>query len=73
MVFFPYKDYTPLRRQQRLRSIPTAYNYRLEAPVRNLKSQADASESYPEELKAFVDNQEPLKTARGKLRISTLN
>ena len=45
--------------------IPTAYNYRLEAPVRNLKSQADASESYSEELKAFVDNYELLKKAWG--------
>ena len=32
-----------------------------------MKSQTDASESYPEELKAFVDNYEPLKKARGKL------
>ena len=34
-----------------------------------MKSQADASESYPEELKAFVDNYEPSKKARGKLRM----
>ena len=37
--------HTPQERQQRLRSIPTAYNCSLEAPVRNLKSQADASEA----------------------------
>ncbi|CAH3187006.1 unnamed protein product, partial [Porites evermanni] len=56
---------TPEERQQRLRGIPTAYNYRLEAPVRDLKSQADASESYPEELKAFVDNYEPIEKGTG--------
>ena len=73
-VPFPLTELrNPAERQQRLRGILTTYNYRLEAPVRNLRSQADASESYPEELKAFVDNHEPLKKARGKLRIATLN
>ena len=34
-----------------------------------MKSQADASESYPAEWKAFVDNYELLKKAQGKLRM----
>ena len=71
---FPLKGLcTPEERQERLRGIPTAYNYRLESPLRNLGTQADAQELYANELEAFLNNHQPLKKARGKLRIDTLN
>ena len=44
----------------------------LEAPLRNLKTQADAEEEYPEEFQAFLDTYEPLRKARGELRIANL-
>ena len=59
---FPFKGLrTPEERVQFLRNIPTAFNFRLEAPLRNLKTQADAEEEYPEEFRAFLDNYKPLR------------
>ncbi|CAH3129227.1 unnamed protein product, partial [Porites lobata] len=55
---------TPEERVQFLQNILTAFNVRLEAPLRNLKTQADAEEEYPEEFQAFLDNYEPLRKAR---------
>ena len=73
-ALFPLKGLrTPEERQERLRGIPTAYNYRLESPLRNLRTQVDARQLYPNELEAFLNNHQPLKKARGKLRIDTLN
>ena len=70
---FPFKGLrTPEERVQLLRNIKTAFNFRLEAPLRNLKTQADAEEEYPEEFQAFLDNYEPLRKARGELRIANL-
>ena len=57
---------------QFLQNIPTAFNVRLEALLRNLKTQADAEEEYLEEFQAFLDNYEPLRKARGELRIANL-
>ena len=72
-IAFPFKGLrTPEERVQFLQNIPTAFNVRLEAPLRNLKTQADAEEEYPEEFQAFLDNYEPLRKARGELRISNL-
>ena len=70
---FPFKGLrTPEERVQFLQNIPTAFNVRLEAPLRNLKTQADAEEEYPEEFQAFLDNYEPLRKARGELGIANL-
>ena len=70
---FPFKGLrTPEERLQFLRNIPTVFNFRLEAPLRNLKTQADAEEEYPEEFRAFLDNYEPLRKAQGELRIANL-
>ena len=70
---FPLKDYEPPEeRVQFLRNIPTAFNFLLEAPLRNLKTQADAEKEYPEEFQAFFDNYEPLRKERGELRIANL-
>ena len=70
---FPFKGLrTPEERVQFLQSIPTAFNFRLEAPLRNLKTQADAEEEYPEEFQTFLDTYEPLRKARGELRIANL-
>ncbi|CAH3024499.1 unnamed protein product, partial [Porites evermanni] len=55
---------TPEERVQFLRNIPTAFNFMLEAPLRNLKTQADAEKEYPEEFQAFFDNYEPLRKER---------
>ncbi|CAH3129223.1 unnamed protein product, partial [Porites lobata] len=55
---------TPEERVQFLRNVPTEFNVRLEAPLRNLKTQADAEKEYPEEFQAFLDNNEPLRKAR---------
>ena len=72
-IAFPFKGLrTPEERVQFLQNIPTAFNFRLEAPLRNLKTQADAEEEYPEEFQAFLDNYEPLRKARGELRIANL-
>ena len=68
-IAFPFKGLrTPEERVQFLQNIPTAFNVRLEAPLRNLKTQAE----YPEEFQAFLDNYEPLRKARGELRIANL-
>ena len=73
-ALFPLKGLrTPEERQERLRGIPTTCNYRLESPLRNLRTQADAQELYANELAAFLNNHQPLKKAWGKLRIETLN
>ena len=70
---FPFKGLrTPEERVQFLRNVPTAFNVRLEAPLRNLKTQADAEEEYPEEFQALLDTYEPLRKARGELRIANL-
>ena len=70
---FPFKGLrTPEERVQFLRNVPTEFNVRLEAPLRNLKTQADAEEEYPEEFQAFLDTYEPLRKARGELRIANL-
>ena len=70
---FPFKGLrTPEERVQFLRNVPTEFNVRLEAPLRNLKTQADAEEEYLEEFQAFHDNYEPLRKARGELRIANL-
>ena len=72
-IAFPFKGLrTPEERVQFLQNIPTAFNVRLEAPLRNLKTQADAEEEYPEEFQAFLDNYEPLRKARGELGIANL-
>ena len=70
---FPFKGLrTPEERVQFLRNVPTEFNVRLEAPLRNLKTQADAGKEYPEEFQAFLDNYEPLRKARGELGIANL-
>ena len=70
-IAFPFKGIrTPEERVQFLQNIPTAFNVRLEAPLRNLKTQADAEEEYPEDFQAFLDNYEQLRKARGELRIA---
>ena len=67
-VTFPSKGLrTEHDREMRLRSIMTSYNYRLEAPSKNIKSQAEAREMFPMELEAFLNNYTPLKKAIGKL------
>ena len=35
---------TPLEREERLRHIPTAYNYRLQPPLKNITTQREAEE-----------------------------
>ena len=68
IIPFPFKGLrTPEERVQFFRTIQTAFNFRLEAPLRNLKTQADAEERYPEEFRAFLENYEPLRKARGEL------
>ena len=69
---FPFKGLRTPERVQFLRNIPTAFSFRLEAPLRNLKTQADAEEEYPEEFQAFLNNYEPLRKARGELRFANL-
>ena len=70
---FPFKGLrTPEERVQFLRNVPTEFNVRLEAPLRNLNTQADAGKEYPEEFQAFLDNYEPLRKARGELGIANL-
>ena len=70
---FPFKGLrTPGEKVQFLRKILTAFNFMVEAPLRNLKTQADAEEEYPEEFQAFLDTYEPLRKAQGELRIANL-
>ena len=70
---FPFKGLrTPEERVQFLRNVPTEFTVRLEALLRNLKTQADAEKEYPEEFQAFLDNYKPLRKARGELGIANL-
>ena len=69
----PFKGLrTPEERVQFLQNVPTEFNVRLEAPLRNLKTQADAEKECPEEFQAFLDNYEPLRKVRGELGIANL-
>ncbi|CAH3034092.1 unnamed protein product [Porites lobata] len=53
------------KREEYLRNIPSAYNFRLQAPLKNITTQEEAEEMYADEFRLFVDNYEPLKKARG--------
>ena len=53
-------------RQERLSSIPSAYNYQLEPPSKNLKSEADVMELFLEDYKTFLENYALLQNATGK-------
>ena len=64
---------TPEEREEYLRNIPSAYNFRLQAPLKNITTQEEAEEMYADEFRLFVDNYEPLKKARGTLRMATLH
>ena len=64
---------TPKEREEYLRNIPSAYNFRLQAPLKNITTQEKAEEMYADEFRLFVDNYEPLKKARGMLRMATLH
>ena len=61
---------TPSEREERLRQIPTAYNYRLQPPLKNITTQREAEELYPAEYLAFLEAYEPLKKAKGKYKFS---
>ena len=54
---------TPSEREER--QIPTAYNYRLQPPLKNITTQREAEELYPAEYLAFLEAYEPLKKAKG--------
>ena len=59
---------TPSEREER--QIPTAYNYRLQPPLKNITTQREAEELYPAEYLAFLEAYEPLKKAKGKYKFS---
>ena len=59
---------TPSKREER--QIPTAYNYRLQPPLKNITTQREAEELYPAEYLAFLEAYEPLKKAKGKYKFS---
>ena len=61
---------TPSERKKRPRQIPTAYNYRLQHPLKNIATQGEALELYPAEYPAFLEEYEPLKNAKGKYTFS---
>ena len=61
---------TPSEREERLRQIPTAYNYRLQPPLKNITTQREAEELYPAEYLGFLQAYEPLKKAKGKYKFS---
>lgn len=61
---------TPSEREERLRQIPTAYNYRLQPPLKNITTQREAEELYPAEYLAFLETYEPLNKAKGTYKFS---
>ena len=61
---------TPSEREER--QIPTAYNYRLQPPLKNITTQREAEELYPAEYLAFLEAYEPLKKAKGKYKFFIL-
>ena len=61
---------TPSKREER--QIPTAYNYRLQPPLKNITTQREAEELYPAEYLAFLEAYEPLKKAKGKYKFFIL-
>ena len=61
---------TSSEREERLRQILTAYNYRLEPPLKNITTQREAEELYKAEYLGFMEAYEPLKKAQGKYKFS---
>ena len=54
---------------RRLRNIPTAYNYRLEPPQKNITTQQEAAALFPEESEKFLREYEPLKKLQGNFSL----
>ena len=52
---------------RRLRNMPTAYNYRLVLPQKNISTQSEAEALFPEEYEKFLREYEPLKKLQGNL------
>ena len=72
----PFSFYRISHREEReeyLRNIPSAYNYRLQAPLENITTQEEAEEMFPDEFRLFLENNEPLKKTRSTLRMATLH
>ena len=54
-------------RVRRLRNMPTAYNYRLLPPQKNITTQTEAAALFPEEYEKFLREYEALKKLQGNL------
>lgn len=53
-------------RQERLRSILAAYNFRLQPPARNITTEQGAKELFEEEFTKFLADHKRVKDSAGK-------
>ena len=49
--------------------MPTAYNYRLEPPQKNITTQQEAAALFPEEYEKFLREYKPLKKLQGNFSL----
>jgi len=54
------------RQEERLSNIPSAYNYRLRPPAKNITTEEEEVELFPTDYATFLENYGPLKKAKGK-------
>ena len=53
-------------REERLRNIPSAYNYRLLPPAKNISTEEEAVKLFPDDYSKFLEDYEPLTKAQRK-------
>ena len=66
---FPSNSFTGLRdsetREERLRNIPSAYNYRLIPPVVNISTEEEAMDQFQAEFELFTSQHAKVQAASG--------
>lgn len=60
---------TEEEREDRLNNLPSAYNFRLQSPAKNITTETDAKDLFPEEYQAFLNAYGPLQKAKSMFRI----
>ncbi|CAH3162817.1 unnamed protein product [Porites evermanni] len=57
---------TEEEREDRLKNLPSAYNFRLQSPAKNITTETDAQDLFPEEYQAFLNAYGPLQKAKNE-------
>ena len=60
---------TEEEREDRLNNLPSAYNFRLQSPAKNIATETDAKDLFPEEYQAFLNAYGPLQKAKSMFSI----